>query len=172
MYSFSKTLILICLMFVSACSSTAMIKLNKCPEISIISDGYKVNKLDENTGEALYKAIITKPFAECHLTEYQELEIEGTFQLHISLDKKTANNIPIYYFISVLDDNNKIILKSNYVENVNIENESSYKFEVLNFKEKIRVNNLDVLGKYKVLLSFQLTKEELLNNRKSINPYE
>lgn len=173
MYNFSKALILVCLLFISACTSTEKINLNKCPEIFIIGDGSKITKLDGD--KTLYKALINKPFAECHITQYEELEINGNFHLHISLEnkgEKNTNNIPIRYFISVLNKDNKIILKSNYVENVSIEKEEKYKLEIIKFKERIRVNNFNNLGEYKVLLSFQLTKEELLNNRKSINPYE
>lgn len=135
-----------------------------CPALSIVPDGGFLTKYEEGTDKVYYQAVISSGEGYCEQDE-RILKIYGEFDIDVKLEDEVLQNInvPIDYFISVLDESNKVLLKENYKANVKvnkIKNNTTIKFD------EIILFELDKdISKYNILLSFQLTEKELKDNR-------
>lgn len=164
--------VLILLLLVMASCSTTKNEAPLCPSLSVVSEGSFVTRYEEGTKNIYTQAVMRNLEGYCEVFE-DTFEISGRFDLHAMLGEKPSvkTNVPFEYFIAVLDENNNVVIRKSYTENVSFRKKKTENKNSIEFNETLDLKSEEMLPKYNILLSFQLTEEELEDNRSYNNPY-
>ena len=149
-------------------------KINTIPSSKEISrDANTITKYEEGTSKLFAKAAIMNEEGYCVMGDGQQLTIGGNFDLYALLAEKAPQtmNVPFEYFIAVLDNKNNVLSRKSYIRNIKFRRNKSSKREKVKFEEILTLNTMENLQEYNILLSFQLSKKELQENRETNNPY-
>ena len=174
MFNLQKKLIFLFIISLSLCSCASMLnKESYCPALSVVPDGATVTRYEQNSNKILSKSVINHELGYCKVDENNNLNISGNFYIQTGLSQEynEKTNIPLKYFIALLDEENKVLLKKDYFFESQLKAGKTFSDDFIKFNEEVKIKNKENLKDYNILLSFQLTEKELSENREQQIPY-
>jgi len=164
-----RIVIILCLMAASCATKS---EEGYCPSISIVPDASFVTKYEEGTTKVYSQAVMRQGAGHCTM-EGDVLTISGEFDVQAVLGEVTpdATYVPLDYLIAVLDGKNNVVLREEYTQSIKIRKNRNAATQTVRFNEVLDLNSEETIPNYNILLSFQLTEDELEDNRSKKNPY-
>lgn len=168
-----KFILFLCLLTLSSCAMFSSPRTS-CPLLSIIPDASFITKYEEGTNKIFAQGKIDSLGGYCQKLDERNLNVEGKFYIEANLAEvpQTITYVPFEYFIAILDEENNILQKNKYTKVIKFKAKQFSKSESVDFIESIKLKYSANIKKYNVLVSFQLTKKELEQNRNRSNPYK